>query len=281
MKYVASMKMEHCGSLSGLDKLVQSLDHYLQQHPPFSKSTFEEMVAEAKRVSNERLLEQCHVAKARCEETHQLLHLRQNTLRKAMEQLRNEQKQKEHAVLERVSDSTPSPSRSLGSSNTSSPRKDSFSDLDSSVWEPQANSTPAHRKVCRESTERLAISAPSSVNVPIIKREKVREWCDGVGDGGAVNLLPTVITSSLRLSREDLTDIDNSAEDSRVRDVGPSSVFTSRHRPMKKVLKRSSTAPLPDNVPTGEEDQEMKYTGNRNVGGRLSMLTASSDSLPR
>ncbi|KAL5021840.1 hypothetical protein ScPMuIL_000995 [Solemya velum] len=294
MKYVASMKMEHCGSLAGLDKLVHSLDHYLQQHPPLGKSTFDGMVSEAKRVGNERLLEQCHVAKARCEETHQLLHLRQNTLRKAMEQLRNEQKQKEHAMLERLSDSTSSPCHSVGSANTSSPHKDSFSDLENSVWEPQANSTPTHRKVCRDSTERLPISAPSSINVPVIKCEKIREWCDGDGGrvrGGsdsAVDLSHRVVTpipkihseATLRLSREDLTDMDNSNEDSRVRDAGPSSVFTSRHRPMKKVLKRSSTAPLPDNVPVIEEDQDIKCTGSRNHGGRLSMLTASSDSLP-
>ena len=92
MKYVASMKMEHCASPVGLDKLLKSLEVYLKEHPPLTEETFLYMIDTAQRLGNDKLLEQCHVAKARCEETFQLLLLRQRTLQRARDQLQVEQK---------------------------------------------------------------------------------------------------------------------------------------------------------------------------------------------
>ncbi|KAK3086025.1 hypothetical protein FSP39_012335 [Pinctada imbricata] len=43
MKYAASMKMEHCESFSGLEKLLQSLELYLRDHPVMKPETFENM----------------------------------------------------------------------------------------------------------------------------------------------------------------------------------------------------------------------------------------------
>ena len=91
MKYVASMRMEHCASAPGLDKLLRSLEHYLQHHPPMSDDTFHHMMDMAQRLHNDKLLEQCRLAKTRCQETYQLLLLRQNTLQRARDQLAAEQ----------------------------------------------------------------------------------------------------------------------------------------------------------------------------------------------
>ena len=91
MKYVASMRMEHCASAPGLDKLLRSLEHYLQHHPPMSDDTFRHMMDMAQRLHNDKLLEQCRLAKTRCQETYHLLLLRQNTLQRARDQLAAEQ----------------------------------------------------------------------------------------------------------------------------------------------------------------------------------------------
>ncbi|XP_076470612.1 puratrophin-1-like [Babylonia areolata] len=87
MKYVASMRMEHCATPPGLDKLLRSLEHYLQQHPPMTDETFLHMMDTAQRLHNTKLLDQCRVAKARCQETYHLLLLRHNTLQRARDQL--------------------------------------------------------------------------------------------------------------------------------------------------------------------------------------------------
>ncbi|XP_035827449.1 uncharacterized protein LOC101857760 [Aplysia californica] len=95
MKYVSSMRMEHSATAEGLDKLLRSLNVYLAEHPPVSEENFAAMLDAAQRLHNEKLLEQCRVAKARCQETHQLLQLRQTTLRRARNQMEVEQALKE------------------------------------------------------------------------------------------------------------------------------------------------------------------------------------------
>ncbi|KAH9515625.1 hypothetical protein Btru_011577 [Bulinus truncatus] len=95
MKYMSSMKMEHSATADGLDKLLRSLNIYLSEHPPLGEDSFSTMMEAAQTLKNEKLLEQCRLAKARCQETFQLLQLRQTTLRRARNQLEVEQALKE------------------------------------------------------------------------------------------------------------------------------------------------------------------------------------------
>ncbi|XP_053401471.1 uncharacterized protein LOC123550592 isoform X2 [Mercenaria mercenaria] len=87
MKYVASMKMEHCATPEGLEKLLHSLELYLQEHPPIAEDTFTNMSEISKKLGNEKLLEQCITAQNRCIETQKMLTLRGNTLQQFREQL--------------------------------------------------------------------------------------------------------------------------------------------------------------------------------------------------
>ncbi len=67
MKYVSSMRMEHTATGPGLEKLLRSLTVYLAEHPPVTDDSFTAMLDAAQRLRNEKLLEQCRVAKARCQ----------------------------------------------------------------------------------------------------------------------------------------------------------------------------------------------------------------------
>lgn len=87
MKYVASMKMEHCATPEGLEKLLHSLELYLQEHPPIADETFTNMSEIAKSLGNDKLVEQCLTAQNRCLETQKMLTLRGNTLQQFRDQL--------------------------------------------------------------------------------------------------------------------------------------------------------------------------------------------------
>ena len=87
MKYVASMKMEHCATPEGLEKLLRSLELYLQDHPPIPDDTFNNMADIAGQLKNDKLLEQCQTAHNRCKETQRMLTLRGNTLQQFKDQL--------------------------------------------------------------------------------------------------------------------------------------------------------------------------------------------------
>lgn len=90
MKYVASMKMEHCATPEGLEKLLHSLELYLHEHPPIADDTFKTMSEIAKKLGNDKLLDQCVTAQDRCKETQKLLTLRGNTLQQIRDQLEND-----------------------------------------------------------------------------------------------------------------------------------------------------------------------------------------------
>ncbi|XP_064611995.1 puratrophin-1-like isoform X2 [Liolophura sinensis] len=101
MRYVASMKMDSSATADRLAKLLKSLELYLREHPPITDETFKFMTEQADRLHNDRLLEQCNIAKNRCQETFQLLELRQTTLRKAIHQLAAESRGSEDKGKER------------------------------------------------------------------------------------------------------------------------------------------------------------------------------------
>ena len=67
MKYVSSMRMEHCASGEGVDKLLRSLTVYMAEHPPVPEDSFEAMMAAAQGLHNDKLLEQCRLARSRCQ----------------------------------------------------------------------------------------------------------------------------------------------------------------------------------------------------------------------
>ena len=126
MKYVASMKMEKDMDSTDINELLSSLEDYLSQHPPIAQEVFADLETTATTVDNDRLREQCKVARSRCLETEQLLEMRRSTLKKAKEQLKHEldMEQERRDSLTSLNNSCPSntPLRSPTSSslNTSS-----------------------------------------------------------------------------------------------------------------------------------------------------------------
>ncbi|CAL1530643.1 unnamed protein product [Lymnaea stagnalis] len=148
MKYVSSMKMEHTATADGLEKLLRSLNIYLSEHPPMGEDSFSSMLDAAQRLHNDRLVEQCRVAKARCQETHQLLQLRQTTLRRARNQLEVEQALKEGEAF---------PDRE--GTNTSSAFEPHAID---NISEDITNDYRSLVNTSRDNHDRLLFSAPSS-----------------------------------------------------------------------------------------------------------------------
>ncbi len=92
--YVSSLKAGKNVGPSELLSLETSLDLYLQEHPPVPAETFELMLDIAKKLDNDKLYEQCSIARTRCIETDHLLQERRRTLRQAREKLQAEEEER-------------------------------------------------------------------------------------------------------------------------------------------------------------------------------------------
>ncbi|KAH9515623.1 hypothetical protein Btru_011574 [Bulinus truncatus] len=186
MKYVSSMKMEHSATADGLDKLLRSLNIYLSEHPPLGEDSFSTMMEAAQTLKNEKLLEQCRLAKARCQETFQLLQLRQTTLRRARNQLEVEQALKEGG--KDVKDlSAPVGGISLDVSRSSSDLERSDYSVTSIMFSPAPSRSDAGAGGDVAASKSLTW-APHETSTPTF-----RGW--GGGDGHSVDTLRSGTTS--------------------------------------------------------------------------------------
>ncbi|XP_060080270.1 uncharacterized protein LOC132559667 [Ylistrum balloti] len=290
MKYVASMKMEHCSTVEGLDKLLRSLQVYLRDHPMMKEETFISMMDLAKKLRNEKLMEQCRVARARCEETHSLLTARQSALQEA----------KDKMVLE----TKPSPTKidqhcSGQFSVISSPElRHPSVNGDNAVWQPCSASTPSSGS---ERTPSFCSSGTSPILPPTNLTPQDMVFL-GEGDSSfitedmsdrVVASIPKILNNStMRSSREDLTSPSDHSSQGSIRsaptlqdshDQGPGSL-TSHSRPLKKMLRRTSTAPpFTGGAIIEEEDPQThrseRRSGRQDDGRTVSMITSSTDSL--
>ncbi|RZF45672.1 hypothetical protein LSTR_LSTR010395 [Laodelphax striatellus] len=66
MKYMSRVKPDESHNS---EQSVKQLKQYLMAHPPLTADHFTEMLTLAKKLDNDKLLEQCKVAQCRCEET--------------------------------------------------------------------------------------------------------------------------------------------------------------------------------------------------------------------
>ncbi|CAH1780228.1 unnamed protein product [Owenia fusiformis] len=98
MKYMSRMKMESCTTTEEMDKMLQNIDFYTQQHPPVSPEDFSSLIDLSHKTNNEKLQEQCRLAKSRCEDTDKLLKLRRVTLEKAKDKLITENVSKRRSI---------------------------------------------------------------------------------------------------------------------------------------------------------------------------------------
>ena len=359
MKYVASMRMEHCATASGLDKLLHSLEHYLQHHPPMSDDTFLHMMDMAQRLHNDKLLEQCRLAKTRCQETYHLLLLRQNTLQRACDQLVAEQgvdalsdileeRGREassgdgaEAAVPSSDDKAAGVSRETGATSavkspvlTSPPPfpkdlKSVAEEDDFPVWEPRTTSTPTREEDWSDaygvSSPRPSSSSSSSsssrrrpkeagaessfAESPQVTRDKSAtvianplaaktsrsaspsprppgrpKPLDSSRPGRAEFKAPAgKVPARLQLSRT----ISQPATALVSKLTSLTSPPVGKPGPLKKILKRASTAPVPMvTSPVIYEDPEAlaaEAHGKREQRDdkTLSMITGSSESLPR
>lgn len=274
--------MEHCETLNGLDKLLRSLDLYLRDHPVMKPETFTCMFDLAEKLQSDKLLEQCRVAKERCDETQKLLMLRQCTLKRAREKLEVEQQETSPPDSMKSLSREQSPASSVVSSRR-------FPSPQESVWEPQSSSTPL--RVVRPHPE-----LRKSMSDRFLRSQLPREdfYTQDMSDRIVTALPKSLIESRHGSSREDLTDTGSDmANASPSHDFKPQPLHSVSpinstssfpyHRPQKKVLKRVPTVPSPGNIIMEEEDQSMDR--NHQVWSKsqdprpISLITASSDSL--
>lgn len=341
MKYVASMKMEHCATPEGLEKLLHSLELYLQEHPPISEDTFTNMSDIAKRLGNDKLLEQCLTAQNRCLETQKMLTLRGTTLKQFREQLEHDassartksssalssnqrfsadfSKYSSNSALSQTSDIKSSPSTGQGASAKSH-------------WEPKETSTPVVPKTySRKLVEKLKKSTPlssssSSTNSspchsmisPCSPSHSSTSPCHSIesspahsfvqprnfqgSNAGYQDLLSDKVyganvTDSLAdSSKENLNETDqrhflvpnpvNSSNSPNLYQQGGRS-HSSLNKNMKKQLRRAISSPqtsspiMEEEQGAASESQSARVHSLRENGRTDSMITGSSDSLPR
>lgn len=312
MKYVASMKMEHCGTPEGLEKLLRSLELYLRDHPVMKEETFISMIDLARKLQNDRLIEQCSVAKSRCEETQKLLILRQTTLKRAREQMIHEQGVQCFSPKSRTSDGVKH-DRDMSSTSSSSLGSDVV--IDRSVVKPRSYSTPegtecpplrrssdSPRPVVRTSNThhldqfgldktpqnktgvyRTDVEASDSVRSDIGSGDRTNNRTGDLSEQTSSSSLPKLTDTKLT-SEQSKFDFDDRLS---LPEGSPLHYIQNRHG--KKSLHRATTAPnlpLPSNdAITKEDDRVCDKTvspSRKNKDGRTnSMITGSTDSLPR
>ena len=90
MKYAASVKADKSSSAESIDLLLLNLDVYRSQNQPVDVDTFEMMLDLARKLDNDKLYDQCKVARTRSIETEQLLDERTAKLRQAKQRLERE-----------------------------------------------------------------------------------------------------------------------------------------------------------------------------------------------
>ena len=361
MKYVASMRMEHCATASGLDKLLRSLEHYLQQHPPMNDETFVHMIDMAQRLHNEKLLEQCRVAKARCQETYHLLLLRHNTLQRARDQLVAEHgveglgdiledsaqeaasgaEKADSGKMQEVSASDKDTVKTGGVGMSSSSVKAGSVSLTASqppsgdlksvaeeedlpVWEPRTSSSQGQEEgwsdaycLSRSRPSSQRSGGHSSLSSPPVTDNKV--WAavktplsspSPTSPSARLPTRPTPLDSprhdrtefktptgrgpsrlplSRTISQPATTMSTGKTSPSSTSPSSSSSSSSSKPGPLKKMLKRASTAPAlaaassPVIYEDHQEASAVEAEGKRDQRGdkTLSMITGSSESLPR
>ena len=143
MKYVASMKMESCATPEGLEKLLRSLELYLQEHPPITDETFKHMLEIAHKLKNDKLVEQCQTAENRCQETQNMLTLRGNTLKQFKDQLEQDKSPASKTQSATSLSKTKYSAEMLRySSQGAVGNKNSASSNLKPTWEPKDTSTP-------------------------------------------------------------------------------------------------------------------------------------------
>lgn len=324
MKYVASMKMEHCATPEGLEKLLHSLELYLQEHPPIGEETFVSMSDIAKKLENDKLLDQCLTAQNRCQETQKMLTCRGNTLQQFRDQLEQDasaartksssalspnqrNRYSSHSTVSNTNDINPMASTGLGTSSKSN-------------WEPKDMSTPVVPKTySRTLMERLKkstslsssssspASSPSHSTASTTSPSHIsRSPCIST-DISPVHSISSPQTiyqgpiSGYQSSNSDKSiNSERSVTDSSKENVlelpsprnflAPNSADVKVTSPnkAKNLLKRAISSPQTSGLssPIPEEEQGSESQSNRVLSlrqnGRTdSMITGSSDSLPR
>ncbi|KAL3860771.1 hypothetical protein ACJMK2_010842 [Sinanodonta woodiana] len=313
MKYVASMKMEHSATPEGLEKLICSLDHYLQEHPPINVETFHQMIELAQRLGNEKLLEKCKVGKSRCIETQKMLNLRQKTLKEAKEQLMHDQNNS--AISQTSNGASPSTCSSLKHVEP---------------WQPVITSTPSGANLCSKGhSYRTSPNVSPHYSVSSVSNSAFSQSKESFSDKTRDHI-GTDITCSDTMSCDRFTKGPKSVSDTRhssskdslsemnnvsspsisssslsplhvaispLDSVPPpntpqnsDTVFSARTKPMEKVLKRALTAPCsgvssgvssvvledPTSIKASSEQVRTLQKSSR----PNSQMTGSSDSLP-
>nr|CAD7591457.1 unnamed protein product [Timema genevievae] len=80
MKYMSRVKVDDSATTDQTLQMLKQLQQYLMAHPSISEEHFTEMWQLAKKLGNEKLLEQSKVAHSRCQETMELIRSQQSRL---------------------------------------------------------------------------------------------------------------------------------------------------------------------------------------------------------
>ena len=292
MKHVAGMKMEKDMLVNDITKLLVSLDLYLKEHPALGKETFQNMQDLANKLGNDKLIDQCKVAHARCLETAQLLKLRRVTLQKAKDKMEAEDQQKHRNSI----------SFAAGSADVSGVAR---RDMDTSpAWDPQRCSTPMDSVVRRRSyagTPSAPIYSPTAAAFKDYLREaNLFEYEEYLFNEGLITedmsdrivaFLPKGLSdSTLRGSRESLASSnENLARDQKSSSLprelpgdqptptqcggSPTNTTLNKHnRPHRKMLKKATSCMMEGDNASARE---------RRFNKSISMVTGSTESLPR
>lgn len=141
MKFVSSMNMDECLTEEGVEKLSANLTSFINSHKVMDKKAFDDVSIKARNLGNKKLMEQCRVARSRCEETKQVLKVREATIVKAKEEI-EAQKAKRISLEQLAADTNITPL--TASSSKHSP------DQDEDIWLPQ---TPSSDATCTQNKQ--------------------------------------------------------------------------------------------------------------------------------
>ncbi len=308
MKHVAGMKMDSSSSPEEVDRLMTSLSIYLRENPPMPEDTFDIMVELSEGVQNEKLYEQCKTAKSRCQETAHLLKVRYATLKRAKEQLEERNYRRTALNFPRNSSATyfqsiednepiwqPQTSTPLGLPNLSVRRRSYAGKPSAPVYSP---AVAAFRNTVKETnlsefeeylfneglitedmSDRIVACLPKGLSDSTLRssreslrgsRESLRGSMENLDRDEKSSSVPKELAASVPCECGSYMDSNLGNSSSNKHDK--------HNRPHRKMMKRGTS------LLTGSDGEilEGRDSSQSNRSGKtLSMITGSSESLPR
>ena len=301
MKFVSGMNMDDCLTEEGVERLSNSLTSFIKEHKIIDKRVFDDVAVKARNLGNKKLMEQCRIARSRCEETKQVLKVRETTIVRAREEIEAQRARKislDQLAAETNITPLTSPAKCVKTPSAShedediwlpqSPSQEQTTTANSSIRKSKSHSksddsnnnvtkklsaskNPSQSSIPRTNSEgaQLGSAADSSNNLLDVPKPKLTESLDTMASSSQEDIL----SSEGAGSQSDIIGDTNSTNGSNTHVVSP---IMSESRKESSAVKRRSFAGF-----TASPTSSQQNFPSNNLSKYSSKKNAVEDSVKR